>query len=380
MKDSVKYLAPRRKRGAFFSLFLRFFLCLSLLVLLPGCGRSAPSLQRFQSQFMDVFDTVSVLTGYDRDEKSFQEKAEAVHKELRDCHALFDIYDDYEGVVNLKTVNERAGQGPVKVDGRIIELLKFGKEIYRLTGGKVNIAYGAVLSLWHEKREEGIADPEHASLPEEDALLEASKHCRIEDIVIDEDASTVALMDPKMSLDVGGIAKGYAVQRAGERAAELGAKSFLLNIGGNLKAIGQKPDGEKWICPVESPFYIDSGEGERYALTTGLSELSLVTSGDYERYYTVNGERYHHIVDPDTLYPGKLHRSVTILTADSGLADALSTALFLMSREEGEALLRRIREEHFRGLSEGDALEAMWVENDGEKPMTQGFSKYLLPD
>ncbi|MFC2734399.1 MAG: FAD:protein FMN transferase, partial [Oribacterium sp.] len=160
MKDSVKYLAPRRKRGAFFSLFLRFFLILSLLILLPGCGRSAPSLQRFQSQFMDVFDTVSVLTGYDRDEKSFQEKAEAVHKELRDCHALFDIYDDYEGVVNLKTVNERAGQGPVKVDGRIIELLKFGKEIYRLTGGKVNIAYGAVLSLWHEKREEGIADPE----------------------------------------------------------------------------------------------------------------------------------------------------------------------------------------------------------------------------
>ena len=246
-------------------------------------------------------------------------------------------------------------------------LLKFGKEMDVRTNGKVNIAYGAVLSLWHDKREEGIANPEKASLPEEKDLEEAAKHCNIEDLILDEEKMTVYFRDPDLRLDVGGIAKGWAVERVAELLEKEGAKSYLLNIGGNLRAIGKKGDGTKWICPVQNPFYIDGEEDNPYAVSGEIAEISLVTSGDYERYFTVDGVRYAHIVDPETRYPANRHRSVTILTKDSGLADTLSTALFILSVEDGKSLLEKMRKE--------DSLEidAMWVEPDHSMAYTEHF-------
>ena len=268
---------------------------------------------------------------------------------------------------NLKKVNEEAGKAPVKVDKEIMALLQFGKEIYQDTDGRVNIAYGAVLSLWHEKREEGIANPEQASLPDEDALVEAAKHCHIEDLILDEKQCTVYFKDPKLRLDVGGIAKGWSVERAAEILEKDGAKQYLLNIGGNLRAIGKKADGKRWICPVQNPFYVDGEDSEPYAVTGEIENTSLVTSGDYERYYTVDGVRYAHIVDPETRYPANRHRSVTILTKDSGLADGLSTALFILSVEDGKALLQKIKKE------KAVDIEAMWVEPNREKEYTAHF-------
>jgi thiamine biosynthesis lipoprotein len=345
---------------------------------LTGCSKP----QRYSGQFMDVFDTVSMTIGFEKSEEKFQKLQDAAHQSLLTNHRLFDIYDDFSGINNLKTINDNAGKQPVKVDPAIIDLLKFGKEVYTLTDGRVNIAYGAVLRLWHEKREAGIADPSHAELPDMNALKEAAKHTSIDDIVIDETNSTVFLKDPEMSLDVGGIAKGYSVEAAGQAVEKLGTDSgFLLNIGGNVKAIKKKADGSKWVVPVEDPAYKDTNSGTPYAETTYLDGMSLVTSGDYERYYVVDGKRYHHIIDPTTLMPAQYHRSVTILMKDSGLADALSTALFNMSTEDGKALIEKINngQSNFQNtphLSD-TPIEAMWIEADGTKITTPGFTKYL---
>ncbi len=344
---------------------------LTALALLTGCGNSK-SLSRYQTSFLDVFDTASMLIGYAESEAIFDAQAAQVHEELLECHQLFDIYNDYEGINNLKTVNDAAGQHPGSVDAKIIELLKFGQEVYDLTDGKVNIASGALLSVWHDAREAGIADPSAAQLPSEEALQEAAKHMNIQDMILDEENNTVYLADPEMRLDVGGIAKGFAVEKAAELVQASGAEQFLLNIGGNVRALGTKGDGSGWVCPVENPEYADTGKGEEYAVVTALQDCSLVTSGDYERYYTVEGKRYHHIIDPETLYPADYHRSVTILTRDSALADALSTGLFLMSEEEGRTLLEKLNREK----SDAD-VAAMWIDANGEISYTDGFADNL---
>ena len=315
---------------------------------------------------MDVFDTVSLVIGYEGNEGNFQKNFKAVHKRLQELHRLFDVYEDYPGVQNLKYVNENAGTAPVKVDPEIMSLLKFGKEMYEKTDGEVNIAYGAVLRIWHDYREAGIANPENASLPEEEALLEAAKHCNIQDLILDEENSTVYFQDPELKLDVGGIAKGWSVERAAELLEEAGAKHYLLNIGGNLRAIGKRGDGKRWVCPVENPFYVDGQDEEQFAVAGEIEDTSLVTSGDYERFYVVNGKRYAHIVDPRTRMPANLHRSVSILTKDSGLADGLSTALFILNREEGKELVKKLQDA-------GVEVEAMWIEPDGTQDYTENF-------
>ena len=332
--------------------------------------------ERYNAQFLDVFDTVSMEIGYEPDEETFKSRYKDSHELLLKEHQLFDIYNAYEGINNIKTINDNAGKEPVKVDAKLIELLKWGKEIYTLTNGKLNIAYGAVLRLWHDKREIGMADPEKGELPDEEALKEAAKHTNIDDVIIDEEAGTVFLKDPEMSLDVGGIAKGYATEDAAKLIEGAGSDSFMLNLGGNLRAIGLKDNKEKWVCPVENPTYRDNQTGDQYAIVTYLDNASLVTSGDYERYYVVDGERYHHIVDPDTMYPARYHRSVTILTHDSALADALSTALFCMSVEDGKALIKSISEgTSSLGNSERvGRIDAMWIESDGTQEFTEGFS------
>ena len=349
----------KKERQHFGSLVFLVLLCLSL----AACGKR----ERYQDQFTDVFNTASMVIGYEESEEAFQKKAEQIHESLLHYHRLFDVYTDYPGLENLKKVNEEAGKAPVKVDPDIMELLKFGKEMDIRTNGKVNIAYGAVLSLWHDKREEGIADPEKASLPEEKDLEEAAKHCNIDDLILDEEKMTVYFQDPDLRLDVGGIAKGWAVERVAELLEKEGAKSYLLNIGGNLRAIGKKGDGTKWICPVQNPFYIDGEEDNPYAVSGEIAEISLVTSGDYERYFTVDGVRYAHIVDPETRYPANRHRSVTILTKDSALADALSTALFILPVEDGKSLLEKMRKEY------STEIEAMWVEPDHSMAYTEHF-------
>lgn len=333
---------------------------LILCLLLGGCGApeaQADKTQQYTATFLTLFDTVTTIIGREASEEAFQEKAQAIHDDLKRYHELFDVYNDYEGVNNLKTVNDNAGVAPVEVDEAIIALLLDCKEYYDLTGGKVNVAMGAVLQLWHEARNDGLNDPANASLPDMEALQEAANHCSFDSVIIDSEASTVYISDPAASLDVGAIAKGWATQRAAENAPE----GMLISVGGNVRATGPKlPDGTPWVIGIQDP---DAADQNLH--TVFITENSVVTSGDYQRTYTVDGKAYHHIIDPETLMPSDHWRSVSIICYDSGLADALSTALFLMDREAGEALAKSC------------GAEVLWVAADGQEFMTDGFEKML---
>ena len=182
--------------------------------------------KKYTATFLDVFDTKTEIIGYAESEEVFMRQAELLKEKLFYYHRLYDIYNSYEGLNNLKTINENAGIAEVKVEREIIDLLKLSKEMYKQTNGKVNAAMGSVLSIWHDYREHGVSDPENACLPEMGELKQASEYTDIDHVIIDEDASTVYLEHQEMSLDVGGIGKGYAVQKVAEYARELGMENY----------------------------------------------------------------------------------------------------------------------------------------------------------
>ena len=333
-----------------------------LAVSTAGCSRE-PALTRYDAQFLQLFDTITSMVGYAKDKETFTAYAQELHDELEVYHQLYDIYHEYEGINNLKTINDNAGIEPVVVDEKIIDMLEFAKELNARTNGYFNVAMGSVLSIWHEYRTAGIDDPMTAELPPMEALEEAGKHMDINDVIIDKEASTVYLADADMSLDVGAIAKGYATEMVCRKLEEDGLTKALVSVGGNVRAIGTKDDGSKWKLGIQNP---DLASDTKFLHMIAVADMSLVTSGDYQRYYTVDGVQYHHIVNPDTLMPWFEYDSVSILCKDSGMADALSTAVFNMKQEDGQALIVSL-----------EGVEAMWLYPDGSEKYSSGFQAYM---
>ena len=330
----------------------------SVQFLLTGCaGQPKPELKRYSATYLTLFDTVTTIVGFAESEEAFREIVQPIHDEMLQMHQLYDIYNDYPGIVNLKTVNEKAAQQPVHVDHRIMALLEDCKVFYEATGGKVNVAMGSVLVLWHEARNDGINDPANAYLPDQDALQSAAAHVSFEDVILDKENMTVFFADPDIRLDVGAIAKGWAAQQACRNAPS----GLLVSVGGNVCATGPKDEkGTAWVVGVQDP-----DGGDSFVHTLNVTTECVVTSGDYQRAYVVDGELYHHIIDPDTLYPSRYWRSVSIVCKDSGVGDMLSTALFVLPLEEGQKLLELY------------GAEALWVDAAGEKFYSPGFENYI---
>lgn len=323
-----------------------------------GCKKTDA---KYQYAFFDIFDTVTELTIYAKDEAAAADAAKAAHERLIYLNRLYDIYNEYDDAVSLMAVNASAAKAPVSVSDETMALLKFAKEAYTLTGGRVNAAMGSVLSIWHDYREAGLADEANAALPPMELLEKAAEHTDINSIVLDEANGTVFFTDSMVRLDVGAIAKGFAGQLVMDelslRIGEGQISAALISLGGNVCAAGTKPNGEAWQIAVQNP------RGGDNAATASIASGYVVTSGDYQRYYTVNGVRYNHIIDPDTLMSADKHASVTVISQDGALADALSTALFIMDTDEGRALIDSI-----------DDAEALWIAKDGGITRTDGFN------
>ncbi|MBR2822959.1 MAG: FAD:protein FMN transferase [Clostridia bacterium] len=323
-------------------------------VLLSGC--QGKRMTRYQATLLDLFDTVTSITGYAESEERFRETVGRIEAEMTAYDHLYDIYREYPDLVNLCTVNRRPGE-TLEVDRRIVELLVFAREIDEKSGHRTDAMLGSVLRLWHDAREAGNADPEHAAVPGEEALRDAAEHAGFRYLELDEEKGTVRLTDEGARLDVGALAKGFAVARIAEGLPE----GFLLSVGGNVAATGAKPDGAAWIIGVQDP---DGGEGYLHRLS--LQKGAVVTSGDYQRFYVAEGKTWHHIIDPETLMPGTRWRGVTVVCQDSGVGDALSTSLFLMTKEEGEKLLAEY------------GAEAMWIAPDGTEYFSGGFQALMM--
>ncbi len=468
---------------------------LALSGIVAGCGAVGGRKKQkpFDVQYLTYFDTVTSITIYAEDEEQFAKWEQLVHSELERYHQLYDIYHSYEGVNNIKVINDHAGISPVEVSEDILDLLEFSLKEYELTKGGVHVGMGSVLSIWHDYREMALGESKFPMVPSMDELesaakhmniqdihldrqagtvfladpemrldvgavakgytaqsmdeLEsAAKHMNIQDIHLDRQAGTVFLADPEMRLDVGAVAKGYTAQRLADTLRKSGVTNALLSLGGNVVTIGARGDGKPWRVGIQNPDlgaenpYVqvvdladmclvtsglggnvvtigargdgkpwrvgiqnpDLGAENPYVQVVDLADMCLVTSGTYQRFYEVDGKRYHHIINPELLMPwneyqsvtilspdsgqrfyevdGKRYhhiinpellmpwneyQSVTILSPDSGEADALSTAVFNMKLEDGLSLIESL-----------DKTEALWILPDGSQIESSGFRAY----
>ena len=233
------------------------------------------------------------------------------------------------------------------MEPELLELLLLAQEWYAVCD-RVNVAMGAVTDIWHAARESG-------ALPSQEALEAAAAHTDFSLVEVDAAAGTVRLRDPALSLDFGALAKGYAAERI---AQALGEETLLIDAGGNVVAAGKPGDGRAaWDIAVSHP---DGG----VLCVVPVADGCAVTSGGSQRYFTVDGVRYHHIIDPDTLYPANLYRQTTVFCADSALADWLSTSAFLLEYEDSRALV------------ESMGAKGIWILPDGEVRASDG----LLPN
>ncbi len=347
---------------------LIFLLIIILASLGIGCSNQA-EYSKYRTDFFDTFDTIVTVMAYTKTEAEFKELSDLVYNNFTQMNSLFDIYNDYEGVNNIKTINDNAGISPVKVDGKIIDLLITAKDWYKKTGGVVNVALGPVLNIWHDYRQEGLAAPDQAVLPPMLELLEANEYTDIDKVVIDAENSTVYI-EQGMRLDVGAIAKGYATQVTADLLTEKGYDSVLISAGGNVKAIGSPKDGVRSLWGVglkdpESPLELSVSESNILDAAY-VSDMSVVSSGSYERFYVVDGQEYHHIIDPETLMPAEYYSAVTVMTQDSAAADILSTAIFILPPKKSMELVESL-----------DGVEALWVMHDGEIIATEGMKQSL---
>ncbi len=369
---------------------LRLHLAAFLLaaLLLSGCSGNSHSSHTFV--YWDVLDTVCSVQVYLTPEQEDDGYEDWIHERLLSYHRLFDAYNGYEGLNNVYTINQNAGVAPVPVEEDLYEVIRFSVENMEETGGNTNIVLGSVTQIWkafmnsvaeEEERArkaagEGIDSVPTTAFPSEEELEEAAKHTDISGLLLDEEARTVYLSDPEMRLDVGAVAKGYIAEKLADDLAEAGIESACINLGGNIKILGKRLAGDGrdyYTSAIENPQYDpdseDPEESSRY-LNDMILRLNdqdcMVTSGNYERFVDIGGIRYSHLIDPATGWPAQEMSSVTILAQDSGLADYLSTALFMVDVDTGLEILS-----HYEGV------EACWVTSDYEVYFSPGFEDRL---
>ena len=260
-----------------------------------------------------------------KSEKKANEVLDAVFSELE---RLDTIFNANSGNSELETVNEKAGISPVQVSEELYAVLEIAAEFAKKTEGAFDPAIGALAKLWNigfDNANEPPSGKIRAVLP----LLDYRN-------IVLPDTGIVFLTEKGMQLDLGGIAKGYAADRIRTILKDNGIKNALIDLGGNILAMGQNPNGEAWKIGLRNP---NIGYNNS-VIRIDVQNKSLVTSGNYERYFEKNGRLYHHILDKTTGYPVETDiNAVSILSDSSVYADALSTACYILGPEKSAALL-----------------------------------------
>src|SRR5438270_4601009 len=229
----------------------------------------------------------------------------------------------------LSRVNQAAGLEPVGVSAETFELLRRALEAAEYTEGGFNIAIGPAVQLWNI--------PEAPRIPSAMELEIAAQYVDYRRIHLDQTRRTVFLEKPGMRIDIGGIGKGFAAEKAAAVMREIGATGGLVAVAGDFRVFGRRADGTAWPIGIQHP-----REPGKILATLDATDEAISTSGDYERYFMKDGVRYHHILDPETLQPARLCRSVTIIAPDATTADALATGVFVMGPVHGMALVERL--------------------------------------
>lgn len=324
---------------------ISLLLCCELL--LSGCGTKQLASENKHEATTFAMDTIMTFQIYHENGEQILIDTE---QEIRKLENLLSVTIDNSDIAKL---NQNAGKEPVAVSDETISLLQTGNEINVLTNGNYDITVSPIVKAW------GFTEEEHhvPSQQEIDARLPLVNHDAVQ---IDAQNKTAYLQKEGMAVDLGGIAKGYTSQQVADLLKEKGVSSAILSLGGNVVAIGNKPDGSPWKIAVENPL-----DNQDYVGLLQVTDKFAVTSGGYQRFFEQDGKKYHHIIDPHTGYPAENGLiSVTIISKNGTKADGLSTALFVMGLEDALDLWRK-----------SDDFEVIFVTEDGKVIATEGIAE-----
>ena len=253
----------------------------------------------------------------------------AVTAGFQEIRRLEELLSTWIETSDLSRVNQAAGRQPVSVSPETFELLRRALEIADLTEGAFNIAIGPAVRLWRVT--------EATRIPTDLELAIAAEYVNYHAIKLDPSAQKVFLERPGMQLDVGGIGKGYAADKAAAVMQAAGATGGLVAAAGDFRVFGTRADGSRWPVGIQHP-----RKSAELLASLDASDEGISTSGDYERFFMKDGVRYHHILDPQTLQPARLCQSVTIIAPQATFADGLATGVFVMGPARGLALVERL--------------------------------------
>lgn len=305
---------------------IKILMILLSLLSLSACAKNEEVYER--TEFM--MDTVINLKIYDG------KNDEAMEKGIKELENIEKIMSGHIDTSDVSKINKNAGIEAVEVDENLYNIIKNAKHIAEISGGGYDPTIGPLVELWDINEGKNNRD----SLPEKEDIEKARELVDYKKLQI-LDGNRIYLENKGMKIDLGGIVKGYAADRVKEIFEDNGVKSAIIDLGGNIFTLGTRPDGGKWKIGIQNPIFQDRG----YLGILGLENKTIVTSGAYERYFELDGKRYHHIIDQDTGYPSDSDlSSVSIISNNSEEADALSTAVFVLGYEKGKALIDELED------------------------------------
>ncbi len=328
-----------------FKLYVLSLLILSITIL-SGCSTSNSTIKEPISHTEVVMGTVCTIQIFDSKDTSILDKA---FDRLKDLENKVSI--NKEGT-ELDKVNEMSGKEAVVVGKDTFSIVESGLYYSKISNGNFDITIGPIVKLW------GIGS-ESARVPSEKEITEKKSLINYNDIVLNNEKNSIFLKKPNMIIDLGGIAKGYAADEMKNLLADNGVKSAMINLGGNLYILGNKPNGNQWKIGIQNP----NGNANDTVGNILVNDKSIVTSGTYERFLEVDGKVYHHILDPKTGYPYESDLLSATIISDTSLAgDGLSTSTFALGREKGLEFINSL-----------ENIEAIFITKDNEVYLTNGL-------
>jgi thiamine biosynthesis lipoprotein len=325
---------------------LVFFIATAVFIL--SCTQQKEKLYRKSSIIMDTLVNITVVS--DSEEKA-ENAIDQAFEEIRKLEKLLNFWTEDS---DIAAINKNAGIKPVKVSPETIDIIEKALFISEKTRGAFDPTIGPVIRLWDFRKK---------TKPDESTLNKILDFVDYKEIEMDKEKHTVFLKKKGMSFDTGGIAKGYAADKAVSVLKSAGIKAGLVAVAGDIKAFGLKPDGTPWRIGIRNPRA--KSKKDDIMAVIGLEDEAISTSGDYERFFIEDGVRYHHLLNPKTGYPAQGCQSVSIITKDAVFTDGFSTGIFVLGPEEGIKVLEEL------------GFEGIIVDKDGRIIVTDGIKKRI---
>ncbi len=293
-----------------------------LLVALSACGPQKERVYRKSRILMDTVITISAVSD------SGNKAEAAIDNAFSEVEKIGNLVNFFSDKSEISEINRNAGLKPVKVSAETLEIIERAIYTSEKTNGAFDVTIGPEISLWdfHKKIK-----------PDDKTIKQRLPLVNYKNLIINKKEQTVYLRQKGMLVDPGGIAKGFAADRAVRTLKNNDIKAGLVAIAGDIRAFGLKPDGKPWKIGIKNP-RAENKNDEIMAIIE-LTDAAISTSGDYERYFVDKGKRYHHILNPKTGYPAEGCRSVSVIAKEGAITDSFSTAIFILGQEKGMRLL-----------------------------------------